>query len=477
MIEIFSPDTFRRSVESASSGNATILYDAYGNPNFMSVIPRKTLGEIYPTAWISEHDGTGADTHPAFIVQDTTGGSTTEVDQIFINQYPNTIQNNCGVSMPNQIPYHGDRTDFDAYTTNKGSGWHIMNALEYGLLWGLVMEADNNLKGNTVAVYSDTTEEFNYSGDRAAKSMLFEIETDTLSCVTDMTAGEIVTFDSGGQGILVNTYRTHATYSNVTTGYMIVIQVDVGSKIEGSSSFTGLTSLETGSITQILMHETLGAGPVSWTHNKSPWGVWMLGAGREYIDSCFLGPDGTFAGPVLQCVRNNYREQSDRDLETLTTNIGVYIEWAHHINYMTVVGGQATAHGNNDGLLGWNGKSYYRNTNNGWTISHNAVDYADDADFLLLKEMGLYPPFTNSYGSASSTSWPNRDNIRDESEHFCTMYTDVGDRMYLCRGGWQLGYPGEVKSMHSSTFTSAEAYSTYYDRNCLRFRTVYIPEI
>ena len=491
MIEIFSPDTLRKSVETASGGNATVLYDAYGNPNFMSVIPRKTLGDLYPTDWLEIHGGVATDTHPAFIIQDTTGGLTTEVSQIFISQYANTIQNNCGISMPNQIPYHGDRTDFDAYANNKGYGWHTMNSLEYGLLWGLAMAEDVNVKGNTSGVYSDTTEQFNFSQDEAAKSNLFEIETDTLTCVTGMTNGEIVSFedtngDNVGQGILVNTYKTRGEYTNNSTDtytdkYIIVVQVDVGHQLNKATDFTGVTSAETGSILQVIMHETLGAGPSSWTHDHSPWGVWMLGAGREFIDSCMLTTVPSFSDLVLKCVRNNYREQGDRDLEVLTTNINAHVLNRAGIGYQYVgPAGIPDEHLNNDVGLITGADPYY------WGYEETAIwallsgsSNCDDEDMLLLQEMGLYPVCSNSVAYPYRAEWLSKENIRWTDGYFVTMYReDPGPgRMYLYRGGCKPSFTQErdiEQGMHAFGFTANAGVN---DRKALRFRTVYIPEI
>ena len=483
MIEIFSPDTFRHSVESASGGKATILYDAYGNPNFMSVIPKKTLGDLYPDTFINDHDGVATATHPAFIVQDTPGGATTEVSQIFISQYANTIQNNCGVSMPGQIPYHGDRADFLTYSNNKGAGWHTMNALEYGLLWGLAMEADLNVKGNTSGVYTDTTEQFNYSGDEAAKCNLFEIETATESCVKNMVVGEAVIFyDSNsvnvGEGVLVNTYKTSPHYSNVTGGgFIIVVQVNVGHHLGDAATFVG-ASTETGAVTQIIMHETLGAGPVSWTHNHSPWGVWMFGAGREIIESFMLAPSTSYStkGPFLYTIRNNYREVADRDLEFLTTNISPHTSNYAQLGNMTLNGSNLPIADVLNNATLTDGPTYMAGEPEDWAVSGLSTNCANQ-DLLLMKMMGMYPVASDSVSHDYRSVWLPKENIRWNDGYFISQYADY-DVMFLYRGGWQNSFvesSGVEKSMHSFTITAEEG--TYYERNSARFRTVYIPEV
>ena len=66
----FLKDTLRESVEAATGGKVTVLYDDKGYPSYMNVIPKFKVEDIDASL------GTGV--HPAFIV----GG--VEKSEIFI---------------------------------------------------------------------------------------------------------------------------------------------------------------------------------------------------------------------------------------------------------------------------------------------------------------------------------------------------------------------------------------------------------
>ena len=101
--------------------NNEILYDDKGMPSIMVKIPKMTYAEL----------GLGASTaiFPAFIVNGQ------EVDAIYISKYQNIVMNGRAYSLPAQDPKTS--INFDAALkacTDKGPGWHLMSAFEWGLL-------------------------------------------------------------------------------------------------------------------------------------------------------------------------------------------------------------------------------------------------------------------------------------------------------------------------------------------------------
>ena len=114
-------DSFRRSVESATGGKNTVLYDIHGNANVMVVIPKFTYDELQMTADM----GTGVCT--AFLK----GG--VEMPEIFISKY--LASGNQVVSMPGVDPRNS--INFDSAKSAcqaKGAGWHLMSMHEWAAL-------------------------------------------------------------------------------------------------------------------------------------------------------------------------------------------------------------------------------------------------------------------------------------------------------------------------------------------------------
>lgn len=126
MPTIFTKDTLRASVEAATGGKVTVLYDDKGYPSYMNVIPKFKVEDIDPLL------GTGV--HPAFIV----GG--VEKSEIFVGQYAAHVKDGRAVSLPGLDPTAS--VSFDqakAYCKNKGQGWHLMTNWEWAAiaLWSL----------------------------------------------------------------------------------------------------------------------------------------------------------------------------------------------------------------------------------------------------------------------------------------------------------------------------------------------------
>lgn len=101
--------------------NNEILFDDLGMPSVMVKIPKMTYAEL----------GLGSSNaiFPAFLVNGQ------EVDEVYISKYMNIVNNGRAYSLPG-MDYANNMT-FDTargYCEAKGAGWHIMTAMEWGLL-------------------------------------------------------------------------------------------------------------------------------------------------------------------------------------------------------------------------------------------------------------------------------------------------------------------------------------------------------
>jgi len=133
---IFTKDTLRASVEAASGGQMTILYDDKGFPSYMVRIPKFNLQDIDPIY--------GSGVHPAFIV----GGI--EKSEILIGAFQAKIYDGRACSIP-----HVDPTvyiNFDnakAACTAKGAGWHLMTNWEWAAIALWCLKNGFQPRGNT----------------------------------------------------------------------------------------------------------------------------------------------------------------------------------------------------------------------------------------------------------------------------------------------------------------------------------------
>jgi len=137
MATIISKDPLRMSVEAATGGLVTVLYDDGGNPSFMRRIPKCNIEDLYPDLGL-----TG--THPAFIVDGV------EKNELFIGVYPASVAGDYAVSLPGQEPTN--TINFDsaaAYCKAKGTGWHLMTNAEWALLGALGIKSGWQPRGNT----------------------------------------------------------------------------------------------------------------------------------------------------------------------------------------------------------------------------------------------------------------------------------------------------------------------------------------
>ena len=145
-----------------------ILYDDKGLPSIMVKIPKMTYAEL----------GLGASTatFPAFIVNGQ------EVSEIYISKYQNIVQNGRAYSLPGQDPKANITFDTALKAcTDKGAGWHLMTAFEWGALiaWceqnGFIPLGNNNYgkhvsESNYKAIPSNTPDAGKYANRTATGS-------------------------------------------------------------------------------------------------------------------------------------------------------------------------------------------------------------------------------------------------------------------------------------------------------------------
>ncbi len=137
MTTIISKDTLRASVEAATGGKCTVLYDAQGHPNYMEIFPKVNIEDLYPELGL-----TG--THPAFIVNGE------EKAEIFLGMYDGYRVDQNLVSLPGMDPANYLSFDEEVqYCANKGAGWHLMSNIEYALLQAYATKEGYQPRGNT----------------------------------------------------------------------------------------------------------------------------------------------------------------------------------------------------------------------------------------------------------------------------------------------------------------------------------------
>lgn len=136
MPTIFVKDSLRASVEAASGGQMTVLYDDKGFPSYMVIIPKFNVEDIDATY------GTGV--HPAFIVNGE------QKPEIFIGAYQAKIYNSRACSIPHVDPTVSINSDnAKAACTAKGAGWHLMTNWEWAAVALWCQKTGFQPRGNT----------------------------------------------------------------------------------------------------------------------------------------------------------------------------------------------------------------------------------------------------------------------------------------------------------------------------------------
>ena len=134
---IVSKDSLRSSVEAATGGLCTVLYDEKGHPNIMRRIPKFRIEDVFPDLGL-----TGV--FPAFIVNGV------EKAELFVSVFANVLVDNVGVSLPGLDP--AVNVNFDqavACCANKGAGWHLMSNAEWAAIQALALQGEFQPRGNS----------------------------------------------------------------------------------------------------------------------------------------------------------------------------------------------------------------------------------------------------------------------------------------------------------------------------------------
>lgn len=115
--------------------NNEILYDNAGLPSVMVRIPKMTYAELGM--------GDSTDVHPAFIVNGVV------VPEIYISKYQNCVYDGKAYSLPaRKMNTNVSLDNAIARCAAKGAGWHLMTALEWGLIAQWCLQNNTQPRGN-----------------------------------------------------------------------------------------------------------------------------------------------------------------------------------------------------------------------------------------------------------------------------------------------------------------------------------------
>jgi formylglycine-generating enzyme len=132
MTLIYTPDTLRTQVEAASGGLNTVIYDTFGNPNYMRVVHKYNVEDI--------DAGLGTGVHPAFEIWNSGTEQFEERPYFMIGQYLNSNLGGKAVSLPGRDPWATDSGTsqtfdfFKARCDEKGAGWHLVTNVEWAAI-------------------------------------------------------------------------------------------------------------------------------------------------------------------------------------------------------------------------------------------------------------------------------------------------------------------------------------------------------
>lgn len=138
-LTIIAKDSLRASVEAASGGKNTVIYDAQGNPNVMVVVPRFKYEDLnLPDLQL----GTGTPT--AFLTNGVPRG------EILIGKYlASAGGSSCSVIGGVQPLVSVNYDQAKARCTSKGTGWHLMSVHEWASIAFLAQSRGTVPRGNT----------------------------------------------------------------------------------------------------------------------------------------------------------------------------------------------------------------------------------------------------------------------------------------------------------------------------------------
>lgn len=162
MPDIYSRNSLRQSVEAASNGQMTVLYDNLGLPNFMSVLPRTTMDKLDPTmstapGGAGDYLGSGdtsTHVHRAFVNRYNNLSSQTYSDNIFVGQYlSSAVPNMDNIVYPVSVPFKAPLVNLTlaqakAAAALKGPGWHVVTCWEISAFIWYAFKNFGNVRGN-----------------------------------------------------------------------------------------------------------------------------------------------------------------------------------------------------------------------------------------------------------------------------------------------------------------------------------------
>jgi hypothetical protein len=139
------------SVEGASGGKVTVLYDDQGNPSYMRRFAPMTNRDLYRQYYEDDEAWTASpfkaienEVHPAFMK----GG--TQVRELLIGQYAAYDLNSRACSLPGVDPRVSLNYDSSlARCKNKGTGWTLNTTWNWGFIQALCLRMKYQPRGNT----------------------------------------------------------------------------------------------------------------------------------------------------------------------------------------------------------------------------------------------------------------------------------------------------------------------------------------
>ena len=134
----FTRDSLRASVESASGGRRTVIYNDKGHPCYMVRIPKFRCEDVAPGGEL------GSGIFPAF----TAGG--VERSELLLGQYQARVYDGRAVSIGGVDPT--TNIDYDqakGYCEANGPGWHLMSVWEWAAVAFWSMANGFEPRGNT----------------------------------------------------------------------------------------------------------------------------------------------------------------------------------------------------------------------------------------------------------------------------------------------------------------------------------------
>ena len=349
MFDIISKDALRQQIESSSDNKVTVLYDDKGNPSMMTIIPKMTIGDVFPIgAGDGQMDVYASQVHPAFMIYDATGGYVKTVPEIFVGQYRayvvgsaegNSWVNARAVSMPGVVGtnlsyYNSTYAEHQQRVTveNKGPNWHQTNAWEYYLLalWAY--------KNNILIEGNQSNQGYDYNGRTGVVGRYVMNLTTNTGSTPYWTIGEdIVGETTGTVGVIVGESVVGAvTQLEIRDVYNGPFQA--GEHVVGSSSGKHAIISNVQSIT----YE--GSGPLTWSHDNKYSGVWGMASYRETIDGLRIRkkegaptPSGIYY-PMMMTTPGNYYHWDDNRLLSHPVKMSYGTAGAHRLGYQAIDG-------------------------------------------------------------------------------------------------------------------------------------------